>query len=330
MSGRSISGSPWPLITAKTWFALPILKGRVRMQPDLYQGERNSAKRGFVRPLARSRTLRKVALMALGVGVYSALPLWSQLFEGRGIVGIPAELHTMLTLVLGCLLVFRTNTAYSRWWDARRLWGDLVSAFRNLSSKVALMVRIPETELDEVQRILMAFPDAVRDHLRSGLRVHDLPGFEQDETTTDHVPGYLSGCLYNALRHWKARGWIDGAELRVIDQDLRLLMEIVGRCESIRLTRVASSYRVFARQCILLFLLTLPWGISRDFGWWTPPLAAIVAYFMVGLEVVAEHVEEPFGNDEDDLNLDRLCVAIQSSVTSLFRQSRERQPGPEE
>jgi len=300
------------------------------MLTDLKQEEGNSIKRGFVRPLAKSRTLRKVALMAIGVGGYSALPLWSQLFEGRGIVDIPAELHTMLTLVLGCLLVFRTNTAYSRWWDARQLWGDLVSTLRNLSSKVALMVRIPESERDEARRILMALPDAVRDHLRSGLHVQELSGFEGDETVTDHVPSYLTGCLYSALRHWKARGWIDGAELRVIDQELCQLMKLVGRCESIRLTRVASSYRVFARQCILLFLLTLPWGISRDFGWWTPPLTAIVAYFMLGLEVVAEHVEEPFGEDEDDLDLDRLCVAGRSSVTSLFQQSSQSQPDVEE
>jgi putative membrane protein len=293
------------------------------MQPGSIDRDPHHAKRGFVRPIARSRTLRKVALMALAVGAYSALPLWPRISQYQGVVDIPAELHTMLTLVLGCLLVFRTNTAYSRWWDARVKWGDLVSVVRNLSSKLAFMVRIPENELDEAERILIAFPFALRDHLRDGLQVNDLPGFEEDETQTDHVPSHLVGRLYNAMGKWKARGWIDGAELRVIDYDLRQLMEIVGRCESIRLTRVASSYRVFTRQCVLLFLITLPWGISRDFGWWTPPLAAIVAYFMLGLEVVAEHVEEPFGEDEDDLDLDRLCVAIESSITGLFNRSRE-------
>lgn len=280
------------------------------------------AKRGFVRPITRSRTLGRVALMALGVGAYSALPMWKEQSQYRDIADIPADLHAMLTLVLGCLLVFRTNSAYSRWWDARTYWGDLVSAFRNLGSKLAFMVRIPEGELDEVERILVAFPYALRDHLREGLEVCDLPGFEEDETATEHVPSHLTGRLYNAMCKWKARGWIDGAELRVIDYDLRQLMEIVGRCESIRLTRVATSYRVFARQCVLLFLITLPWGIAQDFGWWTLPLTSIVAYFMLGLEVVAEHVEEPFGDDEDDLDLDRLCASIESSVTGIFDRSR--------
>lgn len=281
------------------------------------------ARRGFVRPITRSQTLRKVALMALGVGAYSALPLWKDSSQFGHLADIPAELHAMLTLVLGCLLVFRTNSAYTRWWDARTQWGDLVAVFRNLGAKLAFMVRLPDNELDETERILVAFPYALRDHLREGLQVSDLPGFAEDNTSTNHVPSHLTGRLYNSIHRWKNRGWIDGAELRVIDYDLRQLMAIVGRCEAIRLTRVASSYRVFARQCVLLFLITLPWGISRDFGWWTMPLTSIVAYFMIGLEVVAEHVEEPFGQDEDDLDLDRLCTAIELSVTGLFNRSRD-------
>ena len=293
------------------------------MKSSFDESQLHYVKRGLVRPLTRSQTLRRVAAMALAVGLYSGLPLWV-LNESpfNDVLAIPAELHTMLTLVLGCLLVFRTNTAYSRWWDARTQWGDLVAIFRNLSSKLAFMVTIPESEIDDAERILVAFPFALRDHLREGLQINDLPGFEDDATTTDHVPSHLAGRLYSAMSRWKTRGWIDGAELRVIDYDLRKLMEIVGRCEAIRLTRVASSYRIFAQQCVLLFLITLPWGISRDFGWWTPPLTAIVAYFMLGLEVVAENVEEPFGRDEDDLNLDRLCTSIESSVTGLFARSR--------
>ena len=50
---------------------------------------------------------------------------------------------------------------------------------------------------------------------------------------------------------------------------------------------------------------------------------------MLGLEVVAENVEEPFGRDEDDLNLDRLCVSIESSVTGLFARSRDARASSE-
>ncbi len=65
--------------------------------------------------------------------------------------------------------------------------------------------------------------------------------------------------------------------------------------------------------------MTLPWGIAQEFIWWTIPLTAILSYFMLGLETVAEHVEEPFGHDEDDLDLDVLCRTIEESVNDVLR-----------
>ena len=87
-----------------------------------------------------------------------------------------------------------------------------------------------------------------------------------------------------------------------MDEDVRKLMEIVGGCEKIRNTRLARSYRTFARQCVFMYLLSLPWGIVHDFNWWTVPLSAMISYFMLGMEIAAEHTEEPFGEDEDDLD----------------------------
>ncbi len=120
------------------------------------------------------------------------------------------------------------------------------------------------------------------------------------------------------MGNWKASGAIDGDELRVIDAEALRLMDICGACERIQKTRIIRSYRVFARQVVLLFLLTLPWGIVEDFGWWTIPLTAMTAYFMLGLEVVAEHVEEPFGYDDDDLDLEGMCRTIDHSVNEIF------------
>jgi putative membrane protein len=129
---------------------------------------------------------------------------------------------------------------------------------------------------------------------------------------------FLVSRIYSALNVWKKNGIIDGSDLIVLDEDLRKLLEIVGACERIRNTRLARSYRSFARQCVFLYLATLPWGIVDDFAWWTIPLTAILSYFMLGLETVAEHTEEPFGLDEDDLDLEGMCRTIEASVTEIF------------
>lgn len=136
-----------------------------------------------------------------------------------------------------------------------------------------------------------------------------------------HVPQALADNIYAVLGEAKSSGRIDGDELRVLDAELLRLLDVCGGCERIKKTRIVKSYRIFARQCVLLFLATLPWGIVHDFRWLTIPLTMISAYFMLGLETVAEHVEEPFGYDEDDLDLEGLCTTIEDSVRDVFRET---------
>lgn len=269
-------------------------------------------------PITRGRTLSMVALYACGVGAYSLLAIWNDMYPDRDLVNTPLDIQAALTLVLGWLLVFRTNTAYSRWWEARQLWGSLVNASRNLAQKTSVLTSLPVVIRGELQRAIVAFPFALRDHLREGGQLEDCPGFETATQTPRHVPGFLVAHAYRQLRLARAEQAIDGHDLRVLDQELKEYMNICGGCERIRRTRVVRSYRVFARQCVVLYMLTLPWAISNTFGWWTVPVATIIAYFMIGLETVAEHVEEPFGRDEDDLDLDGMCATIRDSVNEVF------------
>jgi putative membrane protein len=273
----------------------------------------------FVKPLASSKTLGYVALLALLMGVYGCAPLWVARSSGTDLLAIPSGFSAAMSLVLGCLLVFRTNTAYQRWWEARTLWGQLVNASRNLAIKLCSLGSLTAGDLSRAQQLIVAFPHALRCHLRS----------EPDSGLTDssctilarfeHVPQGIANELYRELGAWKSAHRLDGDELRVIDGELRRLLDICGGCERILRTPIVKSYRFFARQCVLLFLASLPWGIANEFGLWTVPLTIIISYFMLGLEIVAEHVEEPFGYDEDDLDLDGLCLTIQTSVNEVFR-----------
>lgn len=270
----------------------------------------------------------RVAIYAVLIGLYATIPAF---YESRDrlllLADVPADIHAALTLVLGWLLVFRTNTSYSRWWEARTLWGGLINTVRNLSLKLVDLIDVPATDLQKIRRILTAFAWSLKDHLRDGASLEDTELFEDISHSPQHVPTYLVSQIYRKLNVWKKSGAIDGQQLIVVDEDLRKLLEIVGGCERIRNTRLARSYRTFARQCVFFYLVTLPWGIVHDFSWWTVPLTAMISYFMLGLEIAAEHTEEPFGQDEDDLDLDALCRVIDSSIDEIFaRGSASPQP----
>jgi putative membrane protein len=94
-------------------------------------------------------------------------------------------------------------------------------------------------------------------------------------------------------------------------------MNICGGCERIKKTPIAGSYRTFIRQSIALYLITLPWGIVDLMHWWIIVVVPAVAYFMIGVEVIAEDIEEPFGRDDDDLPLDAICEVIDRSVREI-------------
>lgn len=249
------------------------------------------------------------------MGVYAALPVLKEYSQYRELGDSPSDVHAALSLALGWLLVFRTNAAYARWWEARSLWGTLVNATRNLAIKFKALARMQSDDMGYLRDRLIAFPRALTQHLRR------LP-YEDTKLVpagTPHPPLAIAAQIYQWLSQRRQGMEVDGDELRILDTDLVKLMEVCGGCEKIARTPIVRSYRVFARQCITLFLLTFPWGIVEDFQWWTIPLTIVVAYFMLGMEIVAEHVEEPFGFDDDDLDLDGMCETIRASVEYAFQ-----------
>jgi ion channel-forming bestrophin family protein len=268
----------------------------------------------IILPLTYSKTLNQASILALAVGAYSILPLIKEASAYQDAGDIPSDMHAALSLILGCLLVFRTNAAYSRWWEARTLWGNLINASRNLSIKLTTLIPLSREDASSLESLIIGFPRNLKMHLRLPSQAVE----DSDNQEFVHGPTQTVQRIYSWLGNQRRNRTIEGEELRAIDIELAKLLEICGGCERIARTPFVRSYRIFARQCIALFLLSFPWGVAHDFQWWTVPLTIIVAYFMIGMEIVAEHVEEPFGLNEDDLDLDGMCVTIQKSVQNVF------------
>lgn len=273
---------------------------------------------GIIQPLASSKTLAYVAGLALLVGAYSLLPIWLEYSSYQNANNTPSEFHGVLSLIIGLLLVFRTNTAYSRWWEARILWGGLVNACRNIGIKFTCSESLNDETRPRVLQLIVAFPVALRCHLREEIDDATERSLRLLVGNAAHIPQAIAAQLYEIAWDAKHTGQIDGDEIRMLDVELLRLMDICGGCERILKTRIVKSYRVFARQCVFIFLASLPWALVQDFKIWTLLITIITAYFMLGLETVAEHVETPFGHDEDDLDLESLCATIEATVCETF------------
>lgn len=259
---------------------------------------------------------RRLALAMAVVSLYSIAVASSGTIASDVAIHFEPDIHSFVGFVLGLLLVFRTNTAYERWWEARKIWGQLVNDSRNLSVKLTHLVSVPQGDRVEIGRILVAFARSLRDSLQdSPPATHTLP--DQDGIATAASPVELVCSLYKRIRQWTIDGIVDGFEVAALDVHLRSLLEIVGGCERIRRTRLSASYRAFVRQCIFLYLLLLPWCLVESYGVWTIPAMIVVSYFMIGIELIAETVEQPFGSSDDHIPLDGICDKLAESIFQI-------------
>jgi putative membrane protein len=126
----------------------------------------------FIFRFHKADTFRKLFPLILGICVYSWLIAFLEieffkLEENSHVKNIPA-LHSLLGFAISMLLVFRTNTAYDRWWEGRKLCGALVNNSRNLAIKLSVM--LSETDIEQrsfFRKIIPAFAYALHNHLRS-------------------------------------------------------------------------------------------------------------------------------------------------------------------
>ena len=116
------------------------------------------------------------------------------------------------------------------------------------------------------------------------------------------------------VRGWQAAGRIDGFAFLALDGHAQQLMNVSGACEKIRSTPLAMSYRSLLRKGIAGYMVLLPWLLNDDLGWLTVPVAILVAYAVVGLELIATSIEDPFGYDGDDLPLEEFVATIRRSA----------------
>ena len=212
----------------------------------------------------------------------------------------PASVNTLLGVSLSILIVFRTNGSYDRWWEGRKLWGLLVNRTRSLGAVVWSAQSLPLEERRRFLQTLGEFAYKLRDHLRGPWPV------------PDNLPQRLLNSLNLQLGRWEQQGLTSTQLFFAIERNLNEYYDIHGACERIRGTPLPLSHRAIVPQAIFIYLLALPWGLPH--GPISIMIIGVVSYFLISLEMIAEEIEEPFGQDPDDLPLTRLCVTIEKSM----------------
>ncbi|MBU1822665.1 MAG: hypothetical protein KKG00_14300 [Bacteroidetes bacterium] len=276
----------------------------------------------------KADTVRKLGPLLIAIGIYTTLLAY--LFIDYWKIGQDTDLknisliHSLLGFVISLLLVFRTNTAYDRWWEGRKQWGNLVNISRNLALKMNALLageaHAPDRAFFKVMIPNFAF--ALKNHLRKSYRpaeIEENAVFQRDQLDlSGHVPLQISSLMFNRALALQKKGVLLPEHLLAINYELDAFMNICGACERIRNTPIPFSYSSFLKKFIFTYCVSMPLGYIFSLHYLVIPFVIFVFYILGSLEVIAEEIEDPFGNDANDLPTETISKNIRISVQQVL------------
>lgn len=236
---------------------------------------------------------------------------------------IPYVVNALSGAVLSLLLVFRTNAAYDRWWEARKAWGKVYAVSRNF-------VRMASTYISDRQSLhricsaLCAFPELMR--LALTRRPPDL-----------QIPAVMATCASasmcradtdtvlcadrNALACCRVLGSAVheafakpmqfsnssdlasaahaavqlGVQRQNLESQVTELSDLLGICERILNAPVPYSYSRHTSRFLTVWLSGVPFGLAPLVPpLWLPFICCLMSWMFLSVEEIGHVIEEPF------------------------------------
>ncbi len=283
----------------------------------------------FIFRFHKADTFRKLIPLIIGICLYSWLIAYLEMeyfriSEKSFVRNIPI-MHNLLGFAISMLLVFRTNTAYDRWWEGRKLWGSLVNNSRNLALKLSVMLHADDKEQRAFfRKIIPAYAYALHNHLRSEktrIALFETKEHEHLFNSIDknkHIPNQVAAHIFKHIQQLYSEQKIDGNQLIILNTELQSFTDICGACERIKNTPIPYSYSVFIKKFIFFYIMSLPFGYVFSLGYYVIPVVAFVFYVLASLELIAEEIEDPFGGDDNDVPTNKIAENIHRHIAELL------------
>ena len=268
--------------------------------------------------------LAAIAILTWLTSIFVPVPEQTTLFPSITVFGT----------VMSLFLAFKTNEAYSRWWEARTLWGKLVNSSRSFARQVLNLITTNhnlnisnEEELKKIQKQLvyrhLGYINALRLSLRKQRSWEELNPFVEEKemvglTSKTNLPTHLIQLQASQLKSIFDDG--DSTDYRYMQMDntLNEFYNIQGGCERIKNTVFPRIYSFFTTAFTWLFAFSLIFSLYDEFDWQVLVVRTLVAYVFVSLEKISRYLKDPFENRLSDTPMSALCRTIEIDLRELL------------
>ncbi|BCL38852.1 bestrophin family protein [Nostoc sp. MS1] len=272
----------------------------------------------------RGSVIGAIYTRVLGCGLFGVFV--TLLYQLKVPVSQPILGSVIPSIVLGLLLVFRTNTAYERFWEGRKCWGSIVNNTRNLARQIWVSVEEVSPKDREAKiaalNLLVAFAVATKLHLRGepiNSELEDLISTSRyfQLKSMNNPPLEVAFWIGDYLQQQYNRNCLNSYQLTSIQELLNNLVDNLGSCERILRTPMPLAYAIHLKQLLLLYCFLLPFQMVQSLEWWTGVIVALVSFTLFGIEAIGLEIENPFGYDANDLPLDVICQTMKRNIDDL-------------
>ncbi len=279
----------------------------------------------ILKTFRRSYNLRQMLRLIMYSAIYTTVVTFLSIHYINHIYHIDTVFFSLIGVILSLFLVFRMNTSYDRWWQGRQAWGKLVNESRTLA--LHINTQIPESDarrrkffVQNISNFCMSLAWHLRDDIDRAEFRYDDEEYNTYTRKARHIPNRIASYLFNEVELMYREKLVNDFEKLELKRLLHEFIDVLGICERIKKSPIPFSHSTFIKMFIITYLLILPFGLVDEFQYLTIPCTIVMSFAMIGIEVVSEEIENPFGLDANDLPTEQLSMTITENVGEILNQ----------
>lgn len=264
----------------------------------------------------------KVVKKVLGASIYACFISLLSVFIPW--LSLPISPFEYAGGIMGVILVFRINAGYDRWWEARKLWGNVVNCSRNLAIVITSYVDPSnKSEIDKIVGLIAAMPYLMKNNLRGITLIEEVQHLLCDDTYAQlqqwqHKPNLISSKLASMLSQMQGSGKLNQFPFLKAEELRETILDCQGACERILNTPMPFVMAIKSRRFILLFLMILPVALVSYSAYINPIIVTLVGYTLFSLDQIGVELQNPFAvNNLSHLPLTEICNTIEKNVIEI-------------
>lgn len=247
---------------------------------------------------------------------------------------LPVVPVTIVGGALAIFLGFRNNSAYDRWWEARKIWGGIVNTSRTLSSHImtfpskkhgdATLEEIEEWRKSIIYRQI-CWLYTLKFHLRKQVKWDKLLEYMGKEEFDElmHKTNKPAQLLHNqnqAIAYAFEKGMIDNFRHMELAKLVQELYNMQGMCERIKNTVFPFYYNYFTQVFLWIFIICLPFSLAPLMGFMAIPMSIGISFIFYILDKSGEITEDPFEGRAADTPMSTITRSIEIDLLEMLGQ----------